>query len=144
MYAQVATTRACVLALSLSVRTHPNPANRCKNKFFKGILVLFKYLEVILSIKNTFQQRIKIILFSDRIVFYFLWELEQRVSMAAKTSSLIKWSHFDLKSWVTGLSKIWPWNMSQIDSQYQSIGLKYSPITRNPGSNFRFTSDSIC
>ena len=31
-----------------------------------------------------------------------------------------KWSHFDLKSWVTGGTK---------------IRLKYSKITRNPGSN---------
>ena len=116
-----------------------------------------------------------------------------------------KWSHFDLKSWVTGGTKIRPgipsnwrifelnwltiespfelthyWESIQIDSllrvhsnwltiespfklthywesiridsllrvhsnwlNIESIWLKYSPITRNPGSNFSSASDSI-
>ena len=76
-------------------------------------------------------------------------------------------SHFDLKSWVTGGTKIWPgipsnWRIFEliwlkylnkywtkirprIPSNwriFESIGLKYSSITRNPGSNFNSTSDS--
>ena len=67
-----------------------------------------------------------------------------------------KRSHFDLKSWVTGRTKIRPWIPSNsrhwesidIESQFEltlnieSIWLKYSPITRNLGSNFSFASDS--
>ena len=62
-----------------------------------------------------------------------------------------KWSHFDLKSWVTGGSKIRPgiptnWrifesNWLDIESQL-SIWLKNSPITWNPRSNFSSASDS--
>ena len=57
-----------------------------------------------------------------------------------------KWSQFDLKSWVTGGTKIRP----EIDSilrvkltlNIESIWLQYSPITQNPGSNFSSASDS--
>ena len=72
-----------------------------------------------------------------------------------------KWSHFDLKSWVTGGTKIRPgipsnWRMFEsnwvdIENQFEidfhkekkltlnvkSIWLKNSPISWNPWSNFR-------
>ena len=90
-----------------------------------------------------------------------------------------KWSHLDLKSWVTVGTKIWPGipsnciifesNWLYIESPFKlthlkkisqiyvsiymyifilalniySIWLKYSPITRNPGSNFSSANDSI-
>ena len=47
-----------------------------------------------------------------------------------------KWSHFDLKSWVTGGTKIRPGIPSNLTQVF------YSPITRNPGSNFSSISDS--
>ena len=67
-----------------------------------------------------------------------------------------KWSHFDLKSWVNGGSKIRSvinWlvigeYLSQINSNFkltlniESIWLKYFPINRNSGSNFSSASDS--
>ena len=53
-----------------------------------------------------------------------------------------KWSHFDLKSWVTGGTKIWPgipsnWRI------FELYWLKYSPITRNPGPNFSSASQRL-
>ena len=69
-----------------------------------------------------------------------------------------KWSHFDLKNWVTGGTNIQPgipsnWrifesNWLDIESQFvltlniESIWLKYSQMTRNPWSNFSSASDS--
>ena len=52
-----------------------------------------------------------------------------------------QWSHFDLKSLVTGGTKIRPvipsnWRI------FESICLKYSLITRNTGSNFSSASES--
>ena len=42
-----------------------------------------------------------------------------------------KWSHFDLKSWVIGETKIRP-----------GFRFNLTQITRNPGSNFKSASDS--
>ena len=70
-----------------------------------------------------------------------------------------KWSHFDLKSWVTGGSKFRPWILSNwiifeskwldieslIDNltlNIESIWLKYYPITQNLGLNFISACDS--
>ena len=70
-----------------------------------------------------------------------------------------KWSRFDLKSWVTGGTKIrtgipskwriFESNWLHIESQIvnltlnvESIWLKYSPITRNSSSNSSSASDS--
>ena len=65
-----------------------------------------------------------------------------------------KMSHFDLKSWVTAcgtkirsgiLSNLrinWLDIKSQLTLIIESIWLKYSPITLNPGSNFSSASDS--
>ena len=52
-----------------------------------------------------------------------------------------KLSHFDLKCWVTGRTKIWYGILSSWKI-FESIWLKYSPITQNPGSNFSSASDS--
>ena len=70
--------------------------------------------------------------------------------------TITKNSYFDLKRWVTVESKIRPgissnWRIfesnwldfeSLFDSNIESILLKYSPITRNPRSNFSSDSDS--
>ena len=62
-----------------------------------------------------------------------------------------KWSHFDLKNWVTGGTKIRPgipsnWldivSRLKLTLNIESIWLKYSPITRNPELNFSSASDS--
>ena len=64
-----------------------------------------------------------------------------------------KSSHFDLKNWVTGGTKIQPgipsnWKIFEsncivnLSFIIESIWLRYPSITRNPGSNFSSTSDS--
>ena len=51
--------------------------------------------------------------------------------------------HFDLKSWVTGGTKIRPEDIwVKLTLNIKSIWLKCFPITRNPGSDFSSASDS--
>ena len=70
-------------------------------------------------------------------IFFWYWLKEK------------KWSHFDLNCWVTCGTKnstrdsellvnIWV----KLTLYWESIWLKYSPITRNPGSNFSSASNS--
>ena len=55
----------------------------------------------------------------------------------------IKWSHFNLISWVTGGTKFRPPKFRVIGKYLRQIdSLKYFLITRNPGSNFRSASAS--